>query len=213
MGERMRLRLDGNGASSIGAAFVLAFICIFEAGALRAQQGVPAGSVIDVQGSATAISRTDERALAPQAAVFRADSIVTATQSRVDIRLGRDTTLRLGERGRIVIEQFLASAGGDVSLASGALLVDKAPNTASRPVRIRSAFGLIAVRGTRFFAGPSRGTFGVFVVRGALDVRAAGRTVRLRPGEGTDIARPGAAPTVPKIWGAERVAEALAQFD
>src|SRR5215813_4528508 len=44
------------------------------------------------------------------------------------------------------------------------------------PVRIRSPFALIAVRGTRFFTGPSNGRFGVFVERGSVAVTSAGRT-------------------------------------
>ena len=49
---------------------------------------------------------------------------------------------------------------------------------------LRSLFGLIAIRGTRVFAGPSNGVFGVFVDRGSVDVTAAGKTVTLAAGSG-----------------------------
>ena len=68
----------------------------------------------------------------------------------------------------------------------------------------------MAVRGTRFFAGPSNNLFGVFVARGVVTVSAAGQQVTLREGEGTDIASPGAPPTPVKRWGAERIRAALA---
>jgi hypothetical protein len=48
------------------------------------------------------------------------------------------------------------------------------------------------------------------VARGAVDVRAAGRTVRLRSGEGTDIRAIGAAPGPVKRWGAEKIGRAMA---
>ena len=79
-----------------------------------------------------------------------------------------------------------------------------------RKVNIRSPFGLISVRGTRVFAGPSRGVFGVFVQHGSVTVTAGGKTVTLEDGFGTDIARRGAAPTPPARWGEERVRLALA---
>jgi ferric-dicitrate binding protein FerR (iron transport regulator) len=64
---------------------------------------------------------------------------------------------------------------------------------------------LIAVRGTRFFAGPSNGVFGVFVERGSVTVAAAARQVLLRAGQGTDIHHPGAAPTPAAKWGRPRI--------
>ena len=60
------------------------------------------------------------------------------------------------------------------------MLLDK-PKTAG-PINIRSPFGLISVRGTRLFAGPSKGVFGVFVVNGAVTVAAAGKTVTVQGG-------------------------------
>jgi ferric-dicitrate binding protein FerR (iron transport regulator) len=80
----------------------------------------------------------------------------------------------------------------------------------SRRISVRSPFALIAVRGTRFFAGPSPGVFGVFVARGRVRVTAAGKAVELTEGMGTNIAHPGAPPTDPAAWGAERIQQALA---
>ena len=66
------------------------------------------------------------------------------------------------------------------------------------------------MRGTRFFAGPIDGVFGIFVARGAVDVTAGGKTVRLKQGEGTDIARQGDAPGPVKMWGPPKIAKAMA---
>jgi hypothetical protein len=75
---------------------------------------------------------------------------------------------------------------------------------------VRSPFGLIAVRGTRFFAGPSDDVFGVFVARGVVTVVGQYTAVEVREGLGTDIVRPGAEPTPPHPWGAARIERALA---
>jgi ferric-dicitrate binding protein FerR (iron transport regulator) len=77
-------------------------------------------------------------------------------------------------------------------------------------MRIRSPFALIAVRGTRFFAGPSNGRFGVFVERGSVAVMAAGQQVVLHDGEGTDVSSPGARPTPVRRWQPPRIRAALA---
>ena len=78
------------------------------------------------------------------------------------------------------------------------------------PIEIRSPYGLIAVRGTRFFAGLSNKVFGVFVEEGSVTVSAGGRQVIVGAGQGTDIARPGARPTDPRRWGQARIDAAYA---
>jgi ferric-dicitrate binding protein FerR (iron transport regulator) len=188
--------------------FGSALAALLPAGAY-AQGAKQAGSVENVTGDAFAEARAGRRALQPAAPVFIADQVRTGSASRLTMQLGRDTKLRLGEDARITIDRFLVDAGGDITLNSGPVVFERPGGSPPTPVRIRSAFGLIAVRGTVFFAGPSRGVFGVFVERGSVAVTAAGKQVVLREGEGTDIARPGAPPSNPSTWGAPRIADAF----
>jgi hypothetical protein len=185
--------------------------------ALAAMLGLPFGSaaareatgrVDEVRGNASAEIAGERRNLAPEADVFLGDNLATGDSSRLKLHLGRETRLWLGERARIKIDRFLVDAGGDIVLRGGPLLIDKTPG--AQPLNIRSAFGLISVRGTRLFAGPSNGVFGVLVVHGEVTVTAAGQRLTLRGGEGTDIRAPGAAPTPPRVWGQPRVDAALA---
>lgn len=169
-----------------------------------------AGLVTAADGAVSALQGPDRRDLSPRSPIFVGDRVATAEAARASIRLGTATTLRLGERARITIDRYLVEAGGTVTLGSGPLLVDKDPAGRDGALSIRSAYGLIAIRGTRFYAGPSNGVFGVFVVRGRVAVRAGGTEVLLASGEGTDIARPGARPTVAKPWGQARIDAALA---
>jgi ferric-dicitrate binding protein FerR (iron transport regulator) len=170
-----------------------------------------AGAVEDVLGSAFAETGAERRALSTQTPIFIGDQVATETRSRLTARLGQSTTLRLGELARVRIDRFLANAGGVISLQAGAVFFDGPGEGArARPqLQIRSPYGTIAVRGTRFFAGPSNNVFGVFVESGSVVVSGAGRSVTVRAGEGTDIARPGARPTPPKAWGPPRVRAAL----
>ena len=166
------------------------------------------GAVEDVTGEAFAELESVRRTLARAAPVFLSEEVMTGVASRLGMRLGRDTTVRLGEQARLKIDRFLVDAGGEMTLRSGPLLFDGQPRRAR--VQIRSPFALIAVRGTRFFAGPSNDRFGVFVARGSVTVTSAGQQVILREGEGTDIAWPGTPPTPVKRWSPERIRAALA---
>ena len=177
--------------------------------ALRPARAVErVGLVEDVTGQAFGELDSVSRTLDKTAPVFLSEEVVTGAASRLGMRLGRNTTVRLGEQARLKIDRFLVDAGGEMTLNSGPMLLDEKPHRAG--VQVRSPFALIAVRGTRFFAGPSNDRFGVFVARGSVTVSAAGQQVTLRQGEGTDIAAPGAPPTPVKRWAPERVNAALA---
>ena len=168
------------------------------------------GSVEDVKGEAFAELDAARRTLDPAAPVFLGDEVATGIASRLGMRLGGDTIVRLGEQARLKIDRFLVDAGGDMTLRSGPLLFDRPPGRAPAAV-IRSPFALIAVRGTRFFAGPSNGRFSVFVARGSVAVISAGQQVIVREGEGTDFVSPGTPPAPVSRWGSERIRAALAR--
>jgi ferric-dicitrate binding protein FerR (iron transport regulator) len=179
--------------------------------ALRPARAVErVGSVEEVTGEAFAELVSVRRALDRAAPVFLSEEVVTGVASRLGMRLGHDTTVRLGEQARLKIDRFLVDAGGEMTLRSGPLLFDGQPRRAG--LQIRSPFALIAVRGTRFFAGPSNDRFGVFVVRGSVAVTSAGQQVILHQGEGTDIASPGTPPTPVKRWAPERIRAAVASI-
>lgn len=168
-----------------------------------------AGSVTALEGQGFAESAAARRDLVARSGVFIGDLVGTGLQSRLVLRLGAGTQINLGSEARVRIDSFIANAGGVLELQGGAMLFDG--NTQKgRGVSVRSPFALIAVRGTRFFAGPSAGVFGVFVARGQVRVTASGRRIELTQGMGTNIAYPGAAPTDPTKWGESRVRQALA---
>jgi hypothetical protein len=189
---------------AVGVALMLAL-----SSRVEAQTAQAAGSIEEIKGEGFAEAGETRRTLEQNSPVFFADLVTTGAASRITIHLGEQTRLRLGERVRIIIDRYLAAAGGEFRLEAGAMLFDR-PSGKPLPVQVRSPFGLIAVRGTRFFAGPSKGVFGVFVQRGSVSVTAGGREVILLMGQGTDIGAPGNKPTTAKRWGEPRIREALA---
>ena len=115
----------------------------------------------------------------------------------------------MGERTRIMIDNHLVQRGGTIHLGAGAMLFERKEPDPKPAVTIRSPFAHLAVRGTTVFAGPSTGVFGIFVAEGEVVVTAAGASVMLRRGEGTNIARRGAKPTSAVAWGDARIQAAL----
>lgn len=171
-----------------------------------------AGEVSALTGNAVAVAGGAERTLATGATVKVNDLVQTGADGRLGLRLGKSTSIQLGPGTKLRIEQHLADVGGQFELLEGSMLFEhtRAPGAPAHKADVKGPYGLIAVRGTRFFAGPSRGRFGVYVTEGRVDVAAAGRTVVLVPGYGTEMARPGDIPVRPSVWSAGRAREALA---
>jgi FecR protein len=175
-----------------------------------AEAAPTAGLVEAVRGEAFAEIKGARRPLAVRANVFVEETVMTGEAARLALRFGGGTTLRLGAVARLTIDRYIANSGGEFNLMEGGLLYDRPKKKQNAESVLRSLFGLIAIRGTRVFAGPSNGVFGVFVARGAVDVTAAGKTVTLGRGFGTNIAKPGDEPTDPAAWKAPRIKAALA---
>jgi ferric-dicitrate binding protein FerR (iron transport regulator) len=194
---------DRSGCRMLRVAAIAAAVLLQICPTVRAEEN--AGAVRDLIGVAFAQAGATQRTLALQAPVLIGDHVSTGALSRLTMLLGRDTTVRLGERGSVVIDRFLASAGGEITLQSGPMLFERPEGSAPLPVKIRSQYGLIAVRGTRLFAGPDGNALGVFVERGEASVLAAGRRVVLRSGQGTTIPAPGAKPGEIKQWAPARI--------
>ncbi len=170
---------------------------------------VQVGIVSETRGSVMAELNARRRRLDRRSAVFLGDLVRTGPNARLHALLGPRTSLRLGARSRVRIDQYLVNAGGELVLESGALLLDTRLGKFPKGLRIESPFALIAVRGTRVFAGSIEGTFSVFAARGVVDVVVRRKSIRLRAGEGIEIERPGKLKGEGTRWGAEKIAKAM----
>jgi ferric-dicitrate binding protein FerR (iron transport regulator) len=177
-------------------------------GAARAAAAV--GRVGFSQGDAV-LDRDGGRVAATEGVdIFLQDVAVTGDEpSRVDLRLGAATRIRLGAKARLAINRVVPGLAAAATLDNGPALIERGRG-AEPDFELKSPFALLAARGTVFFAGPSSGVFGVYVREGAVNVRTRRGSVTLHAGEGTDIKAPGAAPTPVKRWGQPRIDAALA---
>jgi ferric-dicitrate binding protein FerR (iron transport regulator) len=141
------------------------------------------------------------------------DVAVTGEEpSRLDLRLGAATRIRLGANARLVISRLVPGVAADLTLQKGPVLIERGPD-AEPDFQVKTPFALLAARGTAFFAGPSNGVFGVFVREGLVKVRTRRGSATLRAGEGVDIERTGMAPTAVRRWGRQRIDAALASVN
>jgi hypothetical protein len=83
---------------------------------------------------------------------------------------------------------------------------------AKSDVSVTTPVANIGIRGTDFWGGPiDDQALGVFLITGAVSVsNAAGTQILNRPGQGTNVAAPGAAPGPVTFWPAGKVNRALA---
>jgi ferric-dicitrate binding protein FerR (iron transport regulator) len=194
-----------NSSPHVALALILSALTVPALPTLAAEE---AGSVRELSGVATATSGATPRTLQMQGTVFVDDMVKTSAKARLALNLGSRTTLNLGSDTSIKIDRYIRDAGGEINLGQGTVMFERKGKPASSDLTVRSPYGLIAVRGTRFYAGKmADGRFGVLVGTGRVVVTGAGTSVSLRAGQGTFIAAPGQKPTAAKAWGWPKIRE------
>lgn len=187
------------------------------------------GKVLSIEGELTRNSPARAEALSVGASLMESDLLATGRESFARLKLGADTDILLGPETQLLIDRYLAGQGGELQLMSGQMLFDRPEGLPKIDLSVKTTFGMIGVRGTKFFAGPLKGIFSVYVEHGRVDVSNAGVSRRVTAGEGLDIppakdgfrslgdnARDAAAmarmavPTLPSRWAEARVRDAYA---
>lgn len=111
-----------------------------------------AGTIESLRGDAFAEGPKPRRALQPTAPISIGDIVETAVNSALTMHLGKATVVKLGAVAKFRIDNFVVGAGGTFDLDQGPMLIDH-NGRKDEDLRVRSPYGLMAVRGTMFFAG------------------------------------------------------------
>jgi hypothetical protein len=169
------------------------------------------GKAVEITGEVTRKQENLLEGLKAGASLMDHDFVATGKESFAELALGDDTSLLLGSETELLIDTFIAGQGGTIELGTGQMVFDRPEGLAKIDLTMRTAFGMIGVRGTKFFAGPSRtAPFAVFVEHGLVEVTGGGVTRQVGRGQGVDIAAPGAVPSEVAEWGEARIREAYA---
>ncbi len=194
-------------------ALLLAVACLALALPALALEGI--GGVVAVRGD-VAILRGDARLEAvPGLAVERGDRIVTGAGGRALLQLDGGLTVTVASATELVLEELRRDARTSalttwLGVVEGLVRAVLTAPVADNEVEIRTPLAVTSVRSTEWTVEHAPDHTAVFVRDGEVAVGAAGVTVVLGPGEGTDV-RGAAAPSAPVVWGAPRVERTLAR--
>lgn len=188
-----------------GAALALTGI-----GIRTTQANAIIGKAVEITGDVTRKQAERLEGLKAGASLMDHDFVKTGKVSFASLELGDDTSLLLGSETELLIDTFIAGQGGVIELGTGQMVFDRPEGLAKIDLTVRTAFGMIGVRGTKFFCGPNRGVFAVFVEHGQVSVDGGGVRRLVGAGEGIEIARPGDVPTQTVKWKEARIVEAYA---
>ncbi|OHV73238.1 FecR family protein [Ensifer sp. LCM 4579] len=191
-------------------AFIGGVLLVGLAGGFPAAQAAVIGKAQRIRGNVRRRQGEEEERLAAGGAVLDRDYVATGINSFADLALS-ETRILLGPQTELLIDRFIAGKGGTLELGVGRMVFERPEGAPKIDLAVRTAFGMIGVRGTKFFCGPSRSAaFAVFVEHGAVTVQGGGVERTVSAGEGVDFERPGAPASAPTRWGQARIREAYA---
>jgi hypothetical protein len=194
-------------------------VCGF-AGQSAAQSARPQaiGAVSRIQGEATGTNGSARRPLGLNSSVFLNDVVSTGDAARLEVTFSDNTRLTLGEKAKLTLDSYVFdSAAGSGTIKFGLVgafrfVSGQVSKLASADVRVTTPVAIVGIRGTEFWGGPiDDQVLGVFLIEGAVSVsNAAGQQLLNLPGQGTNIAAPGAAPGPVTFWAPDKIGRAIA---
>jgi hypothetical protein len=188
----------------------------FAGGRAAAQEVI--GAVNRIQGEASGTLGGTTRPLGLNASVFLNEVVSTGDAARLEVTFADDTRLTLGAKARLTLDTYVynpAAGTGTIRFAViGALrfLSGQLSKLPTSSVSVTTPVATIGIRGTEFWGGPiDDQALGVLLIEGAVSVsNAAGEQILSQPGQGTNIAAPGAPPGPVTVWPVAKVNRALA---
>jgi hypothetical protein len=188
----------------------------FAGGQVAAQNAI--GAVSRMQGEASATRGGAARPLAVQESVFPDEIVSTGDAARLEVTFSDNTRLTLGEKARLTLDRYVFdAAAGKGTIKFGLVgafrfVSGQVSKLASADVSVTTPFAVVGIRGTEFWGGPiDDQVLGVFLIEGAVSVsNAAGQQILNLPGQGTNIAAPGAAPGPVTFWQPDKIGRAIA---
>ena len=188
----------------------------FAGGECAAQDAI--GTVSRIQGEASGTRNGATRALAPNSTVFLNETVATGETARLEVTFTDNTRLTLGEKAKLTLDNYVfdsAARRGTIKfdlVGAFRFVSGQVSKLASADVSVTTPVAVVGIRGTEFWGGPiDDQALGVFLIEGSVSVsNGAGQQILNLPGQGTNIAAPGAAPGPVTFWPPDKVGRAIA---
>jgi hypothetical protein len=194
--------------------------CCFAGDRSAAQSARPQaiGAVSRIQGEAIGTNGSATRPLGLNSSVFLNDVVSTGDAARLEVTFTDNTRLTLGEKTKLTLDSYVfdpAAGRGTVKfdlVGAFRFVSGQVTKLANADVRVTTPVAIVGIRGTEFWGGPiDDQVLGVFLIEGAVSVsNAAGQQLLNLPGQGTNIAAPGAAPGPVTFWAPDKIGRAIA---
>jgi hypothetical protein len=173
------------------------------------------GGVVAVRGDVTVVRGDATLDAAPGFVLERGDRIVTGAGGRALLQLEGGLTVSVASATELVLAELRATPQTSalaawIELVEGLVRAVLSAPAAEADVQVRTPVAVTSVRSTEWTVEHAPEHTAVFCRDGAVAVSAAGTSVVLGPGDGTDV-RGAAAPTAPVAWGAPRIERTLAR--
>jgi hypothetical protein len=185
----------------------------------QATAQVAIGTVTRIQGEASGTLGNATRSLGLTTPVSLNEVVSTGDMARLEITFADHTRLTLGEKAKLTLDRYVFdAAAGTRTIRFGMVgafrfISGQVAKLASSDVSITTSVATLGIRGTEFWGGPiDDQALGVFLIEGTVSVsNARGEQILSQPGQGTNIATPGAAPGPVTFWPQDRIDRALAR--
>lgn len=173
------------------------------------------GRIAALRGEVSVIRDGASRAGRAGLALMSGDRVVTSAggmallqfRGGLTLTVARDTELVVGD---VAPSPAQATMAAWLELIEGLVRAVLSAPADGADVRVDSPLAVTSVRSTEWTVEHTTDHTAVFCRDGEVAVAAAGETVTLAAGDGTDV-RGDAAPTAPVVWGEPRVADTLAR--
>ncbi len=176
------------------------------------------GAVTRIQGEASGTLGDATRSLGLTAPVSLNEVVSTGEAARLEVTFADSTRLTLGGNAKLTLDRYVFnSAAGSGTIRFGVVgafrfISGQVSKLATSDVSVTTGGATLGIRGTEFWGGPiDNQALGVFLIEGNVSVsNALGEQILSQPGQGTNIATPGAAPGPVTFWPQDKINRALA---
>ena len=175
------------------------------------------GTVTRLEGQAQALLGGSAVTLVVGTTIFMNEKLTTGSKTRLELTFADGTKVTVGDNASVTVDRFLYKPRGlgnafdAVVTGPFRFISGKLDKTGGSTSSIKTAFAVVAIRGTNFWGGPIDGHAGVVLFSGSVTVTNASGSVELtKPGQGTNIIGRNTPPSAVTMWAKEKVARALA---
>jgi hypothetical protein len=177
------------------------------AGSVAAAQ--PVARVASTEGIVLLVRDGSRAPLGAAEPLFLDDEVRTGHNGRLVVEGDGGLTLVIGPASEVKLRRWLTRPQGGrvdavLTMLTGVMRLFTT-GSGERSIDVETRAAVASVRSTEWLVEATAASTGVFSIAGVVEVVAAGTTVRLTPGLGTDAVL-GGPPAAPAAWAAPRLA-------